>query len=61
MFATEARYNLCVQLIEGQSLAWGLIYVALHVLSGNVTAQTLYRSLGYGVISFNLVKPITLC
>jgi ribosomal protein S18 acetylase RimI-like enzyme len=45
-------------LIEEQSVARGLTSVELHVFSHNSAAQALYRSLGYGVTGFNMVKPL---
>lgn len=45
-------------LIEEQSAAWGLTSVSLHVFSHSVAAQTLYRSFGYGVTGFNMLKPL---
>ena len=40
------------------ALARGLTSVELHVLSHNAVAQALYRSLGYGVTGFHMLKPL---
>lgn len=45
-------------LIEEQSMARGLSSVELHVFCQNVAANTLYRSLGYNVTGFHMVKPL---
>lgn len=45
-------------LIEKQSVARGLTSVELHVLVDNAVAQALYRSLGYGVTGFHMLKPL---
>ncbi|MDR4469690.1 MAG: GNAT family N-acetyltransferase [Nitrospira sp.] len=45
-------------LIEEQSMAQGLTSVELHVFCQNVAAQALYRSLGYNVTGFHMVKPL---
>jgi ribosomal protein S18 acetylase RimI-like enzyme len=42
--------------IEAQGLARGLRAVSLHVFSHNAAAQALYRSLGYGITGFNMLK-----
>ena len=47
-----------IDLIEAQSLARGLSTVSLHVFSHNAAAQALYRSLGYGITGFNMLKPL---
>ena len=38
--------------------ALGLSSIGLHVFSQNVAAQALYRSLGYGVVSLNMLKHL---
>ncbi|MFO0699991.1 MAG: GNAT family N-acetyltransferase [Nitrospira sp.] len=45
-------------LIEQQSVARGLTSVELYVLVDNAVAQALYRSLGYGVTGFHMLKPL---
>ncbi|MFT3957095.1 MAG: N-acetyltransferase [Piscinibacter sp.] len=47
-----------IDLIEAQGLARGLINISLHVFSHNAAAQALYRSLGYGITGFNMIKPL---
>lgn len=44
--------------IEAHALALGLVTVSLHVFSHNAAAQALYRSLGYGITGFNMLKPL---
>jgi ribosomal protein S18 acetylase RimI-like enzyme len=44
--------------IEEQGLARGLTTISLHVFSHNAAAQALYRSLGYGITGFNMLKPL---
>lgn len=45
-------------LIEEQSMARGLTCVELHVFCQHVAAHALYRSLGYNVTGFHMVKPL---
>lgn len=44
--------------LEALSRERGLASVALHVFSHNGAAQALYRSLGYGITGFNMLKPL---
>lgn len=44
-------------LIEEQSMARGLACVEV-LFCQNVSARVLYRSLGYNVTGFNMVKPL---
>ena len=43
---------------EQLALEQGLSGIALHVFSHNTHAQALYRGLGYGVASLNMLKPL---
>lgn len=45
-------------LIEAQSVARGLQFMELHVFSHSAAAQALYRSLGYKITGFEMVKPL---
>ncbi|HJV62370.1 MAG TPA: GNAT family N-acetyltransferase, partial [Albitalea sp.] len=47
-----------LRLIEAQGLARGLSAISLHVFSHNAGAQALYRSIGYGITGFNMIKPL---
>lgn len=47
-----------IDLIEARGLARGLRAVSLHVFAHNAAAQALYRSLGYGITGFNMLKLI---
>ncbi len=47
-----------LDLVEEQGRARGLASVSLHVFSHNAAAQALYRSLGYGITGFNMLKPL---
>ncbi len=44
--------------LEEQSAARHLASISLHVFSHNAAAQALYRSLGYGITGFNMLKPL---
>lgn len=44
--------------IEELGRARGLGTISLHVFSHNAAAQALYRSLGYGITGFNMIKPL---
>lgn len=44
--------------LEEHGLARGLTTISLHVFGHNAAAQALYRSLGYGITGFNMLKPL---
>lgn len=47
-----------IDLIERRAHEEGLVGIALHVFSFNASAHALYRSLGYGITGFNMIKPL---
>ncbi len=47
-----------MRLLEQLALDEGLSHVALHVFAFNSGAQALYRSLGFGITGFNMVKAL---
>lgn len=44
--------------VEAIAAAEGLATLSLHVFSFSTGAQALYRSLGYGITGFNMLKPV---
>ena len=50
----EAAFNALEPLV----LKLGLLSIGLHVFSQNTGAQSLYRKLGYGVTSVNMLKHL---
>lgn len=47
-----------IDLVEELGRARGLASVALHVFNHNAAAQALYRSVGYWITGFNMLKPL---
>jgi len=47
-----------LDLIEAIALEKGVPAIALHVFSFNGGAVALYRSLGYGITGYNMLKPL---
>jgi ribosomal protein S18 acetylase RimI-like enzyme len=47
-----------IALVEEIAAREGLRALALHVFGFNTGAQALYRSLGYGITGFNMLKPL---
>ena len=57
-YRRQGYAKAALALIEEQSMARGLISVELHVFCQNVAAHALYRSLGYNVTGFHMVRPL---
>ena len=57
-FRGRGHAKAALELVEGIAAAKGLSTIALHVFSFNTSAQALYRSLGYGITGFNMLKPL---
>jgi ribosomal protein S18 acetylase RimI-like enzyme len=57
-FRGRGHAKAALDLVEGIATAAGLSTIALHVFSFNTGAQALYRSLGYGITGFNMLKPL---
>lgn len=47
-----------IDTVEDLGRARGVTAIGLHVFSHNAAAQALYRSLGYGITGFNMLKPL---
>jgi ribosomal protein S18 acetylase RimI-like enzyme len=47
-----------IALVEELAAVEGLRALALHVFGFNTGAQALYRSVGYGITGFNMLKPL---
>ena len=47
-----------IGLVEELAADMGLRALTLHVFGFNTSAQALYRSLGYGITGFNMLKPL---
>ena len=57
-FRGRGHAKAALDLIEPIALAEGASRVALHVFAFNTSAHALYRSLGYGISGFNMLKPL---
>ena len=57
-FRRRGHARAALEAIEGIAMAEGLSSVALNVFAHNAGARALYGSLGYGVTSVNMLKPL---
>jgi ribosomal protein S18 acetylase RimI-like enzyme len=57
-FRGRGHAKAALDLLEPIALAEGASRVALHVFAFNTSAHALYRSLGYGICGFNMLKSL---
>jgi ribosomal protein S18 acetylase RimI-like enzyme len=57
-FRGKGHARAALALIEEQARSEGLAGIGLHVFSFNASAHALYRSLGYGITGFNMLKVL---
>lgn len=57
-FRGRGHASAALMLLEGVASQMGLRGIGLHVFAFNSAAQALYRSLGYGITGFNMLKPL---
>ena len=57
-FRGRGHASAALALLESVAIELGATAVGLHVFGFNTNAQALYRSLGYGITGFNMIKRL---